>query len=437
MYDFSSIDSALSSLPAGQRFGFRVMANNYCYSGFSDGRDIPEYLTMTGKGWTAPVSASNCSSSQTQVYVPDWNDSGFLLGVQNLMKALGAKYNQDPRIAWVDIGIFGDWGEWHISEYPYCDSTYNTQQAWMATEASLQTIINAHVQAFPNKQLVISTTPYVTPDTNSPILMYALGLSPPIGLRKDSWGSTWWNTSWNLWAVTTGSITMGGSCPTSYSALAMSADQLNQIMSRWQTAPVAVESYGGSDSFQVGEQGLVAQIQDCHAACIENGSWEGPWSSISAGNQQGLIDSGLAAGYRLYPSSISVTQSSNTSLALSATWQNLGASPTYDTWKVAWSFVNPSDGLVLFSTTSSIDLRQVMPAWEYGSCTSGMTVPPTPTGAQTVVVDALSLPAHLSDNYQLQVKVTDANGYLLPMNLALSAAANADGSYNLGTLSLQ
>lgn len=35
--------------------------------------------------------------------------------------------------------------------------------------------------------------------------------------------------------------------------------------------------------------GLVAQIQNCYAAVIENGSWAGSWSSIGLGGRSSIV----------------------------------------------------------------------------------------------------------------------------------------------------
>ncbi|MGZ3781655.1 MAG: hypothetical protein ACXVCY_13465 [Pseudobdellovibrionaceae bacterium] len=433
VYDFSAIDHSLSLLTQGQRLSFRIYALNNCFSNYS-GQDVPNYL-VTGKGWWTPIT---CTSAQTQVYVPDWNDSTFLTATTNLLTALGARYNNDPRIGWIDIGIFGDWGEWHIAEYPYCDSNHNILGATQATSTSLHSIISAHVQAFPQKQLVLAVTPYVTPDNGAPVLLWALGLNTtiPIGLRKDSWGSNWWNQSWNVWQTTTGTLSSNGTCTTS--STAVSATDLSTIMSRWRSAPLVVENYGGSKSFEVGASGLLAQIQNCHAACIENGSWAGPWSSLSATNQNALISSGLAAGYRLLPAAVTITPSgtSSISVAIASTWKNFGVSPTYDNWKVTWSLVSVSAGTTLISFDSSIDLRQVLPIYSYGNCATGDSVSATGTGEQLIVTDTMTLPTHSSGDYYLKVKVTDPNSYLSPMALYLQGSANSDGSYTLGTVSL-
>ena len=46
-------------------------------------------------------------------YVTDYNDSKYLKQVEQAIKALAAKYDNDPRVYAFQIGVLGFWGEWH------------------------------------------------------------------------------------------------------------------------------------------------------------------------------------------------------------------------------------------------------------------------------------------------------------------------------------
>ena len=47
--------------------------------------------------------------------VPVWDDPVYLQAAKNFAKALAEKYDGDPRIEYIDIRTFGEWGEWHAS----------------------------------------------------------------------------------------------------------------------------------------------------------------------------------------------------------------------------------------------------------------------------------------------------------------------------------
>jgi hypothetical protein len=49
--------------------------------------------------------------------VPDLSDPTFIAYAQKLLNALGARYDGNPNLAFVDIGMVGSWGEWHNSNF--------------------------------------------------------------------------------------------------------------------------------------------------------------------------------------------------------------------------------------------------------------------------------------------------------------------------------
>jgi hypothetical protein len=76
---------------------------------------------------------------------PDYNDERLLAAMERFIAALGARYDTNPRIAFVQAGFLGFWGEWHC--WPRTPELY----ASPATEARVLTALR---NAFPNKQVV-------------------------------------------------------------------------------------------------------------------------------------------------------------------------------------------------------------------------------------------------------------------------------------------
>jgi hypothetical protein len=57
---------------------------------------------------------------------PDYDDPVFLQKLDNFLAALAARYDGNPRVAFIDIGSFGVWGEghtFHSSRLPYSGET--------------------------------------------------------------------------------------------------------------------------------------------------------------------------------------------------------------------------------------------------------------------------------------------------------------------------
>jgi len=75
---------------------------------------------------------------------PDYNHPQMVLALERLIAAMGKRYNTHPRVAFIQLGLLGFWGEWHT--YP--------RGELFASEATQHRIIRAYLKAFPNKQLM-------------------------------------------------------------------------------------------------------------------------------------------------------------------------------------------------------------------------------------------------------------------------------------------
>lgn len=75
---------------------------------------------------------------------PDYDDPRLVAGLTRLIAAMGARYDHDPRVAFIALGMLGYWGEWHT--YPHVD--------WFASPATQAAIVAAYHKAFPDKILM-------------------------------------------------------------------------------------------------------------------------------------------------------------------------------------------------------------------------------------------------------------------------------------------
>jgi hypothetical protein len=76
---------------------------------------------------------------------PNYNDPKMVVAMERLIDALGQRYNKRPRVAFIQMGLLGFWGEWHT--WPR-DEMYASPQ----TE---RRIIDAYRKAFPDKSLMV------------------------------------------------------------------------------------------------------------------------------------------------------------------------------------------------------------------------------------------------------------------------------------------
>ena len=462
-YDFSVIDHVLqpcapsqpklACLPRGAKFGFRVMALNPQYKsdtnvttgddGFPIYSDSPAYLLKDGAGkahgWLLPVNPTDVT--QGHYFVPDWNDKFVIDRIRALLKALGSRYDDDPRIGTIDIGLYGSWGEWHTAGLPDTNDYkwgaipysaknsyyYLNEQAYEANNgvpgtyqagstASKQAIIWAHVRSFPNKQLVM-----LTDDAGSLCTAMHINVGNlPIGLRRDSLGS------YTGWAA--------GFPPVSE---CKSRDGRDLVPERWQHAPFVVEPFGNGSSPEfpcqtfetdpsTNQLAILEEVPQYHLAAIRNGAFcTGAWSALTQTEQAAVWTAGLTAGYRYWPSRIAVrvvkSDGARPVLSINTQWSNDGVTPTYSAWRAEFALrasgsIKAAPWQTPGGFVSGVELRNALPGSPYS------------------FEDNFALPADLPPGeYELDVRVTDPRHYLTPMQLALKDN-ESDGYYRLGTV---
>jgi hypothetical protein len=78
---------------------------------------------------------------------PDYDHPLFLEKVQRLIAALGERYDNDPRVAFLDVGVLGHWGEWH---------TYPRTELFASVRVQRE-IMKGFLTAFPTKKMMLRT----------------------------------------------------------------------------------------------------------------------------------------------------------------------------------------------------------------------------------------------------------------------------------------
>jgi hypothetical protein len=374
VYNFSRIRSAAAAASnKGGKFGFGIMpmltGTTMAYPGYL-------HSNMPLKWW----SASN------KCWVPDWNDSYYLSRVDALASNLGAAFDKDPRVGYVDVRAYGNWGEWHVSRFEA-----PTNGAPTVTNASLASMVSSYAKYFPNTQVIMMS--------DNPV-----GLSNamcqkitqiPMGWRRDSWGSSIMNH------VSTGNAWPAAS-------------------NRWMTAPVIVESIAANAWGGVDSNVALAQVGSYHVSRIGNGNFWGTsnWSDVPKGLQTAILDSAAAAGYIYsvssvqYPTTFASAAGSN---QVQSTWSNIGNAPTYHPWQLQFRLINTATSQVYPVGTSSLSLKSLMPN----------------TGVQVSDVFGKA-PCH-PGTYLFDLTVSDPEGYYKSMNIAITAPKNAYGGYTVAS----
>lgn len=110
---------------------------------------------------------------------PDYTNEKFIAAMESFITEFGKKYDGDPRIGFITVGLLGFWGEWHT--YPH--------ENWFPDETIQNRILNAYTKAFQKTKLLIRR-----PAADSPNL--------PIGYHDDSFAfSTLPTIEWHFMSL--------------------------------------------------------------------------------------------------------------------------------------------------------------------------------------------------------------------------------------------
>ncbi len=117
VYDWTELEKLLNGL-AEHNMGYALRVLPYSPS-FVKGDDTPEEEYDWTPSFVYESGAKKVSATVQwngfHASVPVWDDSVYLHYAKEFAKALAEKYDGDPRIEYIDIRTFGEWGEWHTS----------------------------------------------------------------------------------------------------------------------------------------------------------------------------------------------------------------------------------------------------------------------------------------------------------------------------------
>jgi hypothetical protein len=331
-FDWTSLDTLISNIARrGHQTVFRVYLD---YPTLSTG--IPQYLLDAGL-----ITHSYTDYDNTISVSPDYENPLLRQALTNFIAALGARYDGDPRIGFITLGLLGFWGEWHT--YPH--------DSWFASVAVQDEVLTAYEAAFAKAKLLVR---------------YPMGTNPTarrIGYHDDSFAYlTIDPPSWM------------------FLGLLKAAGETN----KWRSQPI-----GGEVRPEV--QGCMWDTSQTNCVpagqeftnCVDltHASWmlnQGVFSPGFTGAQKDLALAGACRlGYTLCISSAALVDASvSTSLNASVAVRNTGVAPFYYDWPVQLGALNASNALVNTWSTAW-KLSSLLPSptntvWSYAQTNHGL-----------------------------------------------------------------
>ncbi len=270
-------------------------------------------------------------------FVPTFQDR-----VKKFVKKLGEAWNNDPRVAYVEMGIIGCWGEQHdpnITTYwlPHTQDYHVANRTWIP--GIEKTLGDAFTEAFPNKKVMVRYA-YDFKD-------YEFGIF------------------WDSWAMQQEQV--------------RGYAEMKKLGDRWKMQPIGGEitwNWGNLSKFNSLEEVvadgdtrdlIIDQIRDLHCNHLGGVTWADFSDAEFISN---AITIQKAMGYRFiinefnYPTKIE----SNSPFSISFEIKNTGSSPFYYNWPVEISLLDPDSREKVWSTQlDDVEISTWMPGngWDF------------------------------------------------------------------------
>jgi hypothetical protein len=377
-YDWTAMDTALDDIASrGHQTALRFYLD---YPGRPSG--VPQYLLDGGLTTHTYDDYGNNGVSVS----PDYDDPALRSALDAFVAALGARYDGDPRVGFVQAGLIGFWGEWHT--YPYNGDAGKPN--WMPSDATQEEVLTDFTSAFHTTRLMVRN-----PNTMNADL--------PIGYHDDSFAletktsSLGWHFMDNMAAA--GALDKWRSQPIGGEL----RPELQGCIFSAAGCPVLEE--GGDNDFA----GSVAQT---HASwLIDHYAFQ---TGYSGEDEVRALKAAQSLGYSFRVTSAllppAVTSRSTT---VGVTIANLGVAPFYYDWPITLALVDKKGAVAKTVTTD----------WAISDVASGASQ------RFTTTVDTRGLKP---GRYTVAMQVTNPLPGGLPVRFA-NAAQDADRS---GWLSL-
>lgn len=414
-FDWTVLDHALDEIASyGNQAAIRFYMEYPGGTGTHPGNAIPHcfdgrvgYRTNTYWGTTSP----------------DYDSPVLLDALDDFIAAFGARYDGDPRIGFINLGLVGLWGEWHT--WPFdTDTTSDDYPNLMPTDAHAARIIQDYDNAFQQTKL----------EVRYPTSGGGAANDLDIGYHDDSFC---YREGYPLAGVTLPQ-SLGGA---DYAQLQLDLDEGTE--NKWITdsmgGEVRPEIQSSAFSAWPGGSGQV----DAMKACIE--LEHTTWKIDQTSQSYPATDPNTGAAVRLMGYDLGVTDayfknSATGTATVGVRMTNDGVAPFYYPWTVTLGLKN-SAGAVVKTWDTPWDLRTVMPQkirafpdWGVGSDPTYLDY-----GYPQYFQTAVDLSAVTSGDYQLVMKVKNpleavsANAKKLRF---ANATQNADGWLGLGSMAV-
>ncbi len=269
-------------------------------------------------------------------FSPNYSDELLIAEHERVIAALAKRYNNNPDIAFIQLGSLGHWGEWHC--WPYAEEESGPSGAFPGLSVS-DRFVSHYVKYFSADKLTMRRPTWMGKDNGMGLFNDMFGEVP--STEAKDWGWLWWiNNGYE--------------------------DDLGQLQPAmpdfWKKNVSGGEFANGNAALYLTDDTISETIR---LAKVSHSSWMGPCCPASLeynGIYQKHIDA-LAKnmGYRFVIESVAHEEKvlAGTTLSVNMTWQNEGVAPFYFNWPIAVGLAD-ENSVVTYNTVTE-DIREWLP----------------------------------------------------------------------------
>lgn len=341
----------LTAASRGQVLGIRIMSADDSTTVRLPGWLVTQANALSGGGGAGQNLTPTGGSTY---FFPNYDNPAIIAAASNLLAELGRRYDKNPYVYFVDVGMVGLWGEWH-------DGTGNSH---MPTIANAKQYLDMHKAAFPHKPLVMLL------GADPAVLQYGVS-TYGMSWRADCWGDNrFFDSAFHGWNLV---------YPEALAAV-------TGIEDTWKTSPVLLESCGSIRSLyestynQPDPYGKFIDMMlfalGQHASSL-NTAWN---DEAIPEDLRPLFQSFLnQLGYRFVLDSFTGPSIvfNNGPTTLKSTWENIGSAPVYDGFRLSYR-LRRADGAIVKQWFSATNLKTWLPGatTPYSDQTSALAADP-------------------------------------------------------------
>lgn len=268
---------------------------------------------------------------------PDYDDPRLRAALAELIAEAGRRWNPDPRVAFVQLGILGFWGEWH---------TWPRDEMFASLETQRE-VIDGLRAALPDKHLMARNPIHY--QATLPWIGYHDDMIPDDTLGPDEW-------MFLPTMARAGRVENWKVAPTGGEMVPFAAERL--LGPEWET--------------------LKRAVREAHF------SWIGPYCPAivdlpTPQLRERALELSRMLGYEFRWTRVNLARAGGkTKLSLEGV--NQGVAPFYFPWKLAFAWID-AKGQVVSQTVADADVRKWLP----GPISAGCELPAGPKGARLAV----------------------------------------------------